>query len=126
MILKWLKMCGRALPQNCIEQTWTRRKRHLGQYLVYTGSERPLLQDEDHSGSRPYSFPGCFHMCSGMSPERIRNGPELISSEESRQAGIERLKSDFPSYWTPWITVVKQWVDQVGGGGGLKTLHVLR
>ena len=33
---------------------------------------------------------------------RIRSGPELAGSEETRQVGIERLKRDSPSYWTPW------------------------
>ena len=46
--------------------------------VVFPG--RCLLQDEDHSGSRPHSFPGLRHMRSGTSPERFQSGPELAAS----------------------------------------------
>ena len=41
----------------------------LGQSFVSSGSARGLLQDEDHSGSHPHSFPGLCHMRCGTSPE---------------------------------------------------------
>ena len=34
----------------------------LGQSFASCGCGRCLLQDEDHSGSRPHSFPGSCHM----------------------------------------------------------------
>ena len=41
---------------------------------MQSDSERRLLQDEDHSGSRPHSFPGLFPSAfrdvSGADPER--------------------------------------------------------
>ena len=37
----------------------------LGQCFMSSGRGRDLLQDEDHSGSRPHSFPGYYLMRSG-------------------------------------------------------------
>ena len=37
----------------------------LGQCFLSSGRGRDLLQDEDHSGSRPHSFPGYYLMRSG-------------------------------------------------------------
>ena len=48
------------------------RSQLLGQSFVWSGCGRCLLQDEDHSGSRPHSFPGFPRLCSGMFPERFR------------------------------------------------------
>ena len=75
-----------------------------GQSFVSSDSERCLLQDEDHSGRRPHSFPGLCRMRSGTSPYRFRSGSELAGSEEGRQDGTMRLKCGFPSYWTPGTT----------------------
>ena len=52
----------------------------LGRSFVSSGSGRRLLQREDHSGSRPQSFPGYCHMRSGTPPERFPTGPELAGS----------------------------------------------
>ena len=50
--------------------------------VVWRG--RCLLQDEDHSGSRPHSFPGFPRLCSGMFPERFRNAYVSVGSREIR------------------------------------------
>ena len=70
----------------------------MGQSFVYSDSERRLLHDEDHSGSRPHSLPGLSQVGSGISPERIRSGFILAGSEETHKVGIEHLKSGSPSY----------------------------
>ena len=44
-------------------------KCNVGQSSVYSDSESHPLQDEDHSASRPHSFPGLYAVCSGTSPE---------------------------------------------------------
>ena len=67
----------------------------LGQSFASSGCGRCLLQDEDHSGSRPHSFPGLYSMHSGTSPERFRSGPELAGSRESRQGVLMRLVGGF-------------------------------
>ena len=74
--------------------------RHLGQNFAWFGSERPFLQDEDQSGSRPHSFPVLYHLRSGTSPEQIRRGPELVGSGETGQLERERarVKCDSLSY----------------------------
>ena len=41
-------------------------------------------QNEDHSGSRPHSFPGYPRLCFGMFPERFRSASVNVGSEESR------------------------------------------
>ena len=45
----------------------------------------------------PWFVPSAFRDVSGVDPEC----PELAGSEETHQFGRERLKCDFPSYWTP-------------------------
>ena len=45
---------------------------------------RVPLQDEDHSGSRPHSFPGFPRLCFGMFPERFRNASLSVGSREIR------------------------------------------
>ena len=47
--------------------------------ILLSGVELPV-QDEDHSGSPPHSFPGLFYVNSGMFPERFRSSPELAGS----------------------------------------------
>ena len=84
---------------------WCRRRR-LDQTFALSGCERSFLQDDDHSGSRPHSFPGLLHMHSGKSRERIPSDPEIVGSEETRQSRIRRLKCGFPSYWTPWTVLL--------------------
>ena len=59
--------------------------------------KRRLLQDDDHSGSCPHSFPGMWQVLSGMSLERIRSGLELAGSEKTRQAERKHLKCGSPS-----------------------------
>ena len=56
------------------------RGHFLGQSSASPGFGRCLLQDEDHSGSRPHSFPGLPSIRSGTSPEKFRSGPELTVS----------------------------------------------
>ena len=41
---------------------------------------RGPLQDEDHSGSRPRSFPGLYLMRSGRAPEWFRSVPVVAGS----------------------------------------------
>ena len=45
----------------------------LGQSFVSSGRGRGPLQVEDHSGSRPHSFPGLFLMRSRRAPEWFRS-----------------------------------------------------
>ena len=54
--------------------------RLLGQSFVWSGCGRGLLEDEDHSGSRPHSFPGLYSMRSGRAPEWFRSGPVVAGS----------------------------------------------
>ena len=51
-----------------------------------------MLQDEDHSGSRPHSFPGFPRLCSGMFPERFRNAYVSVDSREFRLIQTEHQK----------------------------------
>ena len=46
----------------------------LGQSFVSSDRGRGPLQDEDHSGSHPHSFPGLYLMRSGRAPESFRRG----------------------------------------------------
>ena len=80
----------------------------LGQSFVSSGWGRCLLQDEDHSGSRPHSFPGSCYMRSGTSAEQFRSGPELAGSWESHQDLITRLVWGFSSYWT--LETISLWL----------------
>ena len=52
----------------------------LGQNFVSSDRERGPLQDEDHSGSRPHSFPGLYLMRSGRAPEWFRSSPVVAGS----------------------------------------------
>ena len=52
----------------------------FGQNFPSSGCRRRLLQDDDHSGSRPHSFPGLYKMRSGTSPEWFWICPELAGS----------------------------------------------
>ena len=76
----------------------------LGQSFASSGCGRCLLQDENHSGRRPHSFPGLCQMRSGTFPERFRSSPELADSWGSRQDVITRLICGFWTYWTPETT----------------------
>ena len=62
------------------------RRRRLGSNLVRIGSEKPLLQGEDHSGKDPQLVPGFLYLSFGMCRERIPSEPELVGSEEIHQA----------------------------------------
>ena len=62
------------------------RRRRLGSNLVRIGSEKPLLQGENHSGNDPHLVPGFLYLSFGMSPERIPSEPQLVGSDEIRQA----------------------------------------
>ena len=75
------------------------RAQLLGQCFSSSGSRRSLLQDEDHSGSRPHSFTGLCQLHSGTFPHRFRSSPELASSWGSRQDVIMRLLCSFLSCW---------------------------
>ena len=66
-------------PFECCDIT-SCRGRLQGQGCLQSGFERCLLQDEDHSGSRPHSFLGLSHMHSRTSLERFRSGLELTGS----------------------------------------------
>ena len=57
-----------------------RRGHLLGQSFALSGCGGGPLQDEDHSGSRPHSFPGLNSMRSGSAPEWFRSGPVVASS----------------------------------------------
>ena len=46
----------------------------LGQSFDLSGCGRGPLQDEDHSESRPHSFPGLYSMGSERPPEWLRSG----------------------------------------------------
>ena len=77
----------------------------LAKVLRYlAGCGRGPLQDEDHSGSRPHSFPGLFSMGSERPPERPRSGPAVTGSRENRRDVLGRLVCGFPFYWTPLTT----------------------
>ena len=52
----------------------------LGQNFVSSDCGRGPLQDEDHSGSRPHSFPGLYLMRSGRAPEWFRSDPVVAGS----------------------------------------------
>ena len=52
----------------------------LGQSFVSSGRGRGPFQDEDHSGSRPRSFPGLNLMRAGMAPEWFRSVPVVAGS----------------------------------------------
>ena len=52
----------------------------LGQSFVLSDRGRDPLQDEDHSGSRPNSFPGYCLMRAGRAPEWLRSGPVVAGS----------------------------------------------
>ena len=72
----------------------------LGQRFASSGYGRCPLQYENHSGSRPHSFPGLNSMRSGTFPKRFRRGPELAGSWESRQHVLMRLVCGFLFCWT--------------------------
>ena len=76
----------------------------LGSSFLSSGSARGPLQDEDHHGSHPHSFPPLCHMRSGTSPEWFRSGSDLVVSWECLQNVITSLVCGFPSYYTPETT----------------------
>ena len=77
----------------------------LGQSFASSGCGRSQHQDEDHSGSRPHSFPGLCQMRSETYPEHFRNSPEVAGSGGSRQDVITPLICRFVSHWTLETTV---------------------
>ena len=52
----------------------------LCQSFVPSDRGRDLLQDEDHSGSRPHLFPGLYLMRSGWAPEWFRSHLVVVGS----------------------------------------------
>ena len=70
----------------------------LGLNPVKIGSRRHPLQDKDHFGSGPHSFPGFLCLNSGMTPERVWSEPGLVSSKELNLVLIRCPKCDFMSY----------------------------
>ena len=78
---------------------WYCRGHLLGHSFVSSECGRGPLQDEDHSGSRPHSFPGLYLMRCGRAPEWFRSGPGVAGSWESRR---DVLVCGFPFYWTLW------------------------
>ena len=52
----------------------------LGQIFVSPDRGGGPLQDDDHSRSRPHSFPGLDLMRSGWAPEWFRSGPVVAGS----------------------------------------------
>ena len=70
------------LKQQCSNRICTRV--HLGSNLVEIGSEKPLLQDEDHFVNDLQLVPGFLYLGSGTSPEQIRSEPELVGSKQTR------------------------------------------
>ena len=52
----------------------------LGQSFASTDRGRGPLQDEDHSGSRPHSFPAYYVVRSGRATEWCRSGPVVAGS----------------------------------------------
>ena len=78
-------LCEGFLKEHC-------RMSHLDLIPVRIGSGRHPLQDEDHSGSSPISFPGFLCLNSGMSPKRARSEPGLVGSEKIHLVLIGRPK----------------------------------
>ena len=72
--------------------------RLLGQSFALSGCGRGPLQDEDHSESRPHSFPGLYSMGSERPPEWLRSGPAAAGSREKRRDVLRRLVCNFPLY----------------------------
>ena len=70
----------------------------LGQSFVPFDRGRGPLQDKDHFGSRPHSFPGLQIMRSGMALELFRSGPVVAGSSENCQDALMRLECGFPFY----------------------------
>ena len=66
----------------------------LGQSFESSDRGRGPLQDEDHSGSRPHSFPGLYLMRSGRDPEWFWSGPVVADSirKPSRRANAPRIR----------------------------------
>ena len=56
---------------------------------MLSGRGREPLQDEDHSGNRPHSFPGYYVMCSGWAKEWFRSVPVIMGSLESHRVALE-------------------------------------
>ena len=72
----------------------------LGQSFVSFGCGRRPLQDEDHSVSRPLSFPGLYTMRSGRPPEWFRSGPVVAGSWENCRDVLVRRVCGFLFCWT--------------------------
>ena len=78
--------------------------RLLGQSFVSSDRGRGPLQDEDHPGSRPHSFPGLYLMRSGRAPEWFRSILIVAGSKENHRIALVHLECGFPFYWTPLTT----------------------
>ena len=65
---------------NAQSEVYNCRGHLLGQSFVSSDRGRDLLQDEDHSGSRPHLFPGLCLMRSGWAPEWFRSVPVVAGS----------------------------------------------
>ena len=66
-ILQWYPLCGQSWKRPALHKVCC-RVALPGQSFVSYDSGRSLLQDEDHSGSRPHSFRGLCSMRSRTSP----------------------------------------------------------
>ena len=83
--LKW-KILGKLFCQNISHSLLEFNQKNychspfLCQCFVPSDRERDLLQDEDHSGSRPHSFPGLYLMRSGWTPEWLRSHLVIVGS----------------------------------------------
>ena len=91
-----------ALPTTelCTSRIWFCHGLLLGQSFALSGCGRGPLQDEDHSWSRPHSFPDLYSMRSGRAPEWFRSGPVVAGSLGNRRDVLMRLVCGFPFYWT--------------------------
>ena len=92
------------LFSRCAKSERQSQKKHkcrdllLSQRFVSTGRGRDPLQDEDHSGSRPHSFPGYYLMRSGWAPEWLRSTPVTTGSSESHQVVLMHQECGFLFY----------------------------
>ena len=77
----------------------TMSRQSLGLSFVHSGRRRCLLQEEDHSRSRPHSFPGFPRLYSRMFPEGFRNAYVSVGLRQIRLVQTERPKCGTLSGW---------------------------
>ena len=80
-----------------IERPQICRRHRPDSNLVKIGPERPFLQDEDHFENDPHLARGFLYLSFRMLPEKIRSKPELVGSDEIRQASREHPKQTLRS-----------------------------